>query len=147
MSDAQLLTVFSSFCSFGAGQSGSAEMDSAKFVKLSKESSLVDKKLTTTDLDLIFTKSKGAGLKRLDYNTFTVALRHIADKKGLAYEDIAGQIVDAGGPSTGKASCKDVRSMYSLFDAKSDADANADSQLPFMLSCVGAGCCRCCYHS
>jgi p25-alpha len=44
-------------------------------VKLNKESSLVDNKLTTTDLDLIFTKSKGAGLKRLDYNTFTVALR------------------------------------------------------------------------
>jgi p25-alpha len=113
MSDAQLRAVFSSFCSFGAGQSGSAEMDSAKFVKLSKESGLVDKKLTTTDLDLIFTKSKGgAGLKRLDYNTFTVALRHIADKKGLAYEDIAGQIVAAGGPSTGKLNCRVLPSAH-----------------------------------
>jgi p25-alpha len=104
MSDAQLRAVFSSFCSFGAGQSGSAEMDSAKFVKLSKESSLVDKKLSTTDLDLIFTKSKGSGLKRLEYNTFIVALRHIADKKGSAYEDIVAQIVGAGGPSTGNMS-------------------------------------------
>jgi hypothetical protein len=77
-------------------------------VKLNKESSLVDNKLTTTDLDLIFTKSKGAGLKRLDYNTFTVALRHIADKKGLAYEDVVAQIVGAGGPSTGNASCSRI---------------------------------------
>ncbi|CAM9582618.1 unnamed protein product [Ectocarpus sp. 13 AM-2016] len=50
--------IFLDFTSFGAGQSGSSEMDSAKFVKLAKDCKLVGKNLSTTDLDLIFTKVK-----------------------------------------------------------------------------------------
>jgi p25-alpha len=44
MADAALHAEFDRYCAFGAGQSGSAEIDSAKFSKLCKECGLVDKK-------------------------------------------------------------------------------------------------------
>ena len=49
--------VFQSFCAFGAG-SGVAMMDNAKFAKFFRDLKLLDKKVTATDVDIIFSKIK-----------------------------------------------------------------------------------------
>lgn len=43
-------------------------MDGKTFAKVSKDCKLIDKKLTATDVDLIFAKVKGnAGLRTISY--------------------------------------------------------------------------------
>lgn len=55
MSD--LKAVFNSFCAFGAGAKGSeAMMDNSKFAKLFRDLKILDKKLTATDIDIIFNR-------------------------------------------------------------------------------------------
>lgn len=53
---ADLETVFKSFCAFGAGAKGAAQMDNSKFAKLFRDLKILDKKLTTTDIDIIFNR-------------------------------------------------------------------------------------------
>ena len=51
--------VFKSFCAFGSRKDESVElMDNAKFSKLARDLKLLDKKLTSTDVDIIFNKVK-----------------------------------------------------------------------------------------
>lgn len=57
-SSRSLEDVFKSFCAFGEGQKGVAAMDNAKFAKLTRDLKLLDKKLTSTDVDIIFSKVK-----------------------------------------------------------------------------------------
>jgi hypothetical protein len=50
---------FKSFCAFGGGGSGGAPlMDGAKLAKLCRDVKLLDKSLTSTDVDIIFSKVK-----------------------------------------------------------------------------------------
>ena len=59
MANNTLEQTFSSFCAFGAGSKDSAAlMDGAKFAKLCRDMKLLDKKLTETDIDIIFNRSK-----------------------------------------------------------------------------------------
>ena len=61
ISEAEMATlgeVFKSFCAFGGDKSGPAMMDGAKFVKIFRDLNLLDKQLTTTDIDIIFSKVK-----------------------------------------------------------------------------------------
>ena len=52
-----LETVFKSFCAFGAGaKGGQAQMDNSKFAKLFRDLKILDKKLTATDIDIIFNR-------------------------------------------------------------------------------------------
>ena len=61
---ATLQEVFKSFCSFGVhstkptGPSAPAMMDNSKFAKLCRDLKLLDKKVTTIDVDIIFNKVK-----------------------------------------------------------------------------------------
>ena len=48
---------YAQYCAFGSGRAGAIEIDSAKFVKLCRETRLFDAKFTQTDADLIFTKA------------------------------------------------------------------------------------------
>ena len=53
--------VFRSFCSFGSKETAAAaspQMDNAKFAKMTRDCKLLDKKLTSTDVDIIFAKVK-----------------------------------------------------------------------------------------
>ena len=51
-----LESVFNSFCAYGAGSAGVALMDNSKFAKLFRDLKLLDKKLTSTDVDIIFNR-------------------------------------------------------------------------------------------
>ena len=50
--------VFKSFCAFGGDKATAATMDGAKLAKLCRDLKLLDKNLTATDVDIIFSKVK-----------------------------------------------------------------------------------------
>ncbi len=50
--------LFKSYCSFGA-KDAAPLMDNAKFAKFARDTKILDKKLTATDVDIIFSKVKG----------------------------------------------------------------------------------------
>ena len=50
--------IFKSFCAFGGDKSGQPMMDGAKLAKLTRDCKLLDKNLTATDVDIIFSKVK-----------------------------------------------------------------------------------------
>ena len=50
--------VFKSFCAFGAEKGAAPLMDGAKFAKLFRDLKLLDKNVTTTDVDIVFSKVK-----------------------------------------------------------------------------------------
>ena len=59
MAKRSLEETFQGFCAFGASSKDPiALMDGAKFAKLCRDTKLLDKKLTPTDVDIIFAKSK-----------------------------------------------------------------------------------------
>lgn len=51
--------IFKSFCAFGADKGNSAPlMDGGKLAKMTRDLKLLDKNLTSTDVDIIFSKVK-----------------------------------------------------------------------------------------
>ncbi|TPX33088.1 hypothetical protein SmJEL517_g03924 [Synchytrium microbalum] len=89
----QLRTVYDSFCAFGSSRNLSsnsmsmesltgAQLDNAKFAKLSKDTGVVDgKKITNADIDITFNKVKAKGARKLDWESFQDALALLAEKK------------------------------------------------------------------
>jgi len=92
MEHANLETVFRNF----AG--GSHEMDGRQFAKLAKDSGILDKKLTSTDIDLIFAKVKDKSARKINFSQFENALAQCATKKGVQKDDIINAILKCGGP-------------------------------------------------
>ncbi|KAJ3413833.1 hypothetical protein HDV05_007433 [Chytridiales sp. JEL 0842] len=82
-----LRVVFDKFCAFGSNRnltSTSAEyqMDGAKFVKFARDTGITDgKKVTTTDIDIIFNKVKPKTGRKIDFKTFTQAVGLLAELK------------------------------------------------------------------
>ncbi|CAD8138555.1 unnamed protein product (macronuclear) [Paramecium tetraurelia] len=75
------------------------EMDGKTFAKVSKDCHLLDKKLTSTDVDLIFAKIKPTPAARsITYAQFEKGLQMMAEKKGVGIQDVQNQILNAGGP-------------------------------------------------
>ena len=83
------------FLSFSAGKS---EMANKEFAKCTKDCHLLDKKFTSTDVDLVFSKVKTKTSKNLTYQQFDEAVKVIATKKGLEYEALVELLINAGGP-------------------------------------------------
>jgi len=94
-----LRVVFDRYAAFG--RSGAAgELDSAKFAKLCKETKLIGKKLSTTDVDIIFTKACPKGVKRLSYAGFQDALGMVAATMGLSIVEVEKMVQQHGGPDS-----------------------------------------------
>lgn len=104
--DEALKKVFMQFCPNG-------EMDSKTFIKMLKDSGVINRKFTSGDADLVFQKAKakasnpGAGSyssgvvhgKRVNYDVFrAVAVPCIAEKKGTTAANVAECLAKAGGP-------------------------------------------------
>uniref|UniRef100_A0A0G4HZI8 EF-hand domain-containing protein n=1 Tax=Chromera velia CCMP2878 TaxID=1169474 RepID=A0A0G4HZI8_9ALVE len=77
---------------------GFNEMDSRTFVKLCRDSGLLDKKFSQTDADLLFVKSKGKGLRWVTFEQFQQMLSVIAERRGVTVEAIVSKINACGGP-------------------------------------------------
>ena len=84
---------------FRAFTNGVHDMDGRQFAKVMKDCKLIDKKLTATDVDLIFAKSKDKAARRITFRQFDHALDHVAQKKGLLKSEVMKQIEMSGGPS------------------------------------------------
>mmetsp|Transcript_10819 Transcript_10819/g.15126 ORF Transcript_10819/g.15126 Transcript_10819/m.15126 type:complete len:149 (+) Transcript_10819:79-525(+) len=95
MVDASATTLDTVFKTFSAGNK---EMDGKQFVKLCKDTGLVDKKFTTTDVDLIFAKVKDKSVRKITFAQFENAVGQIATKKGVTKDDVSEKIIAAGGP-------------------------------------------------
>eukprot|EP00397_Hematodinium_sp_SG-2012_P027248 GEMP01028616.1.p1 GENE.GEMP01028616.1~~GEMP01028616.1.p1 ORF type:complete len:358 (+),score=71.90 GEMP01028616.1:220-1293(+) len=77
---------------------GQAEMDGRTYVKVFKELKLIDSKLTVTDLDLIFTKVKPKGGRKINFPIFLDSLYHVAAKKRVKVEALTAILAQSRGP-------------------------------------------------
>lgn len=73
-------------------------MEGKSFAKLAKDTKLLDKKLTATDIDLIFAKVKDKAERRITYAQFEKALELCADKKGVDHDVVKEAVLGSGGP-------------------------------------------------
>lgn len=74
-------------------------MEGKSFAKLAKDCKLLDKKLTATDIDLIFAKVKDKSERRITYAQFEKAIDQIAAKKGSDADTVTSAILGVGGPA------------------------------------------------
>eukprot|EP00928_Gymnodinium_smaydae_P003626 TRINITY_DN1128_c0_g2_i1.p1 TRINITY_DN1128_c0_g2~~TRINITY_DN1128_c0_g2_i1.p1 ORF type:complete len:511 (-),score=137.29 TRINITY_DN1128_c0_g2_i1:255-1745(-) len=95
--------------SFKAFCAGHNDMDGKSFAKLCKDCHLLDKKFTTTDVDLIFSKSVKKGQRRIDFSQFSAALEMVAERKGVALEDVHSNIGGSAGPVHAGTRADEVR--------------------------------------
>ncbi|OLP89249.1 Adenylate cyclase [Symbiodinium microadriaticum] len=100
---------FKAFCGTKPG------MDGKSFAKLCKDSSLVEKNLTKTDVDIIFAKVCKKGHRRIGLEQFDAALEMIADKKTLTLEEVWCAVRCCGGPVLNSTKAETVR----FYDDKS----------------------------
>jgi len=71
---------FMQYSGFGAKEKA-GEIDGALFAKMCKEVGLINKTCTKTDVDLIFTRAKPKGGRKLNYAQFQQALLYISEKR------------------------------------------------------------------
>lgn len=74
----------------------SVEMEGKNFIKLCKDCKLMSKALTTTDIDLIFTKVKTKGARKIPFDQFVNAVDAIAAKKVREQQAVAAVGVTVG---------------------------------------------------
>ena len=87
-----LKAVFADYCG------GQKTMEGKSFAKLAKDTKLIDKKLTNTDVDLIFAKVKDKSERRITFAQFTNGLAEIAKKKGVDVSAINAKVGESKGP-------------------------------------------------
>ena len=73
-------------------------MDGKTWAKVAKDCKLIDKKLTTTDVDLIFAKSKDKAERRINLAQFEKALTLCAEKKGTDLDTVKAAVFGSSGP-------------------------------------------------
>ena len=83
---------------FSGFAGGAKEMDGRQFAKLTKDCGILDKKLTSTDIDLIFAKVKDKTARKITFAQFQNAVGQMATKKGVTKDELSEKIVASGGP-------------------------------------------------
>lgn len=86
--------VFKAFCS-----SGKTEMSNKEYAKINKDCKLLDKKYTTTDVDINFAKIKDKTSKNITFTQFCKGLELAAAKKGITFDEVEALVISAGGPT------------------------------------------------
>eukprot|EP00892_Ulva_mutabilis_P004520 jgi/Ulvmu1/243/UM001_0247.1 len=99
---------FEAFAGFGTRQAAS-EIDGAKFAKLCRECKLLGKSFTATDCDLIFSKVKAKGARKIGFTEYQAALKLVAEKKGIEYDALVAKILAAGGPASSGTQADNVK--------------------------------------
>lgn len=104
------------------------DMDGKTFAKLCKDSGLIDKALTATDVDIIFAKVVQKGQRRIGLDQFDAALELLAEKKRASIDDIYDTVRCCGGPvhKSTKADMvrfHDDKSLYTGTHAKGGPDS------------------------
>ena len=82
-----LQKTFSDYC--GAGQN---TMDGKGFAKMAKDTKLIDKKLTATDVDMTFAKIKERTARRITFDQFMAGLAIFAEKKQVGADAVHAKV-------------------------------------------------------
>ena len=88
----ELRAVFESYCAFGATTAAAHGMTSFKLMKVVKDAALLDKRLTRTDVDLVFTRHCPKGANKLRLADFVAVLEELASKKGQPSSAVLGLV-------------------------------------------------------
>ena len=91
--------VYVKYASFGSAQQTDA-MDNVHFAKMAKEAGFLSRRCTPTDVDLIFTKAKVKGERKIGFEQFQQALVELGKLNGMSYDEAAAKLVDSGGPQS-----------------------------------------------
>lgn len=83
---------------FHAFSGGKSEMSNKEWLKLNKDCGLIDKKYTSTDVDINFTKFKAKTSKTISFQQFLDGLNLAAEKKGITFEKINEIVCSSSGP-------------------------------------------------
>lgn len=76
-------------------------LDSFKFAKMCKDCNLLDRSFTSHIADIVFTQvlRESGTSRKIDIWGFEVALRLVAERKGVDVEDIWMSLVESDGPN------------------------------------------------
>ncbi|GBG30918.1 Tubulin polymerization-promoting protein [Hondaea fermentalgiana] len=114
--ESELREVYMRFATFGnRSGAGPVLMDGRACQKLAKDCGIMNRSLTATYVDLIFTKCKTKGQKRIDFDEFVNCTRHWAEKLGLSHAEVVLKIIGSEGPKVntlvpGQGSNRSIRS-------------------------------------
>ncbi|XP_034094446.1 tubulin polymerization-promoting protein family member 2 [Gymnodraco acuticeps] len=95
VSVAEVETAFQKFAVHGDSKATGKEMNGKNFVKLSKDCKIIDgKNVTTTDVDIVFSKNKAKSARVITFEQFNQALTELAPKrfKGKSKEESLQQL-------------------------------------------------------
>mmetsp|Transcript_34920 Transcript_34920/g.87103 ORF Transcript_34920/g.87103 Transcript_34920/m.87103 type:complete len:146 (+) Transcript_34920:68-505(+) len=104
----EMLDVYSQYVRFGETGGNTTGLTSRNFVKLAKDAKIVDKKISTTTLDLAFTKAARAlttsgdtswGGKRISFDQFVYALQLCAESAGCEPDVLYAKCLAVSAPS------------------------------------------------
>ena len=73
-------------------------MDGKGFAKMAKDTKLIDKKLTATDVDMTFAKVKERTARRITFEQFMAGLAVFAQKKQVGAEEVHAKVASSAGP-------------------------------------------------
>lgn len=73
-------------------------MDGKGFAKMAKDTKLLDKKLTATDVDMTFAKIKERTARRITFDQFMAGLAIFAEKKQCGAEAVHAKVASSQGP-------------------------------------------------
>jgi hypothetical protein len=109
-------------------------MEGKSFAKLAKDTKILDKKVTATDIDLIFAKVKDKAERKITFEQFQKGLELIAEKKGVSVDQLHESILSVGGPQFSgtqaeKVKFHDDKSLYTGVYAQG-GPTNVDSIHP-----------------
>ncbi|GAB5368656.1 hypothetical protein AAMO2058_001338400 [Amorphochlora amoebiformis] len=113
-----LKTVFMKFCKFG-DPTNTGKMTGAKYFKFTKDCGIVDKKLTRTSVDLLFSKIKVKGQRTINFATFKKSMMDLAKLKFGSTDEIErilelalGGKTKSSGTKADKVKFHDDKSLY-----------------------------------
>jgi len=84
---------------------------------MAREVGFIDKKFTSNSIDVIFSKAKAQGERKMPFKDFLWALVLVGDEKGIGYEGAAKMILNSDGPQSSGTKADNVKfhddpSMY-----------------------------------
>eukprot|EP01069_Polyplicarium_translucidae_P004213 Polyplicarium_translucidae@DN2526_c0_g1_i4.p1 len=103
MTEAQLEEIFKEFTK------GGDLLDGRGYVKMCKDSKLLDKKFTQVDVDLIFSKAKGVGKTKINLKAWRETLPKLAERKGVSEKAVIDAVLACGGPTFSGTKTESVR--------------------------------------
>ena len=91
-----LKQIYTRFSTFGRGHRidpSTVKMESKAFIKFCRDTSLINKKLSQTSLDLIFTRVKARGQRTIDFHGFLSCIELAAKQRGVTYDRFTTHIL------------------------------------------------------